>query len=1254
MVIGQLDRYPDFYFPTMNFPKFAIFALLTHLADAGLVIDYTFDHLSANHVEGEKISDATRAEDASGNRHHGFYSGAGNSIHYTGMTPSGTGGVDFSLTPGQGGVIIRDNLNDAGSGSPNSWWGAGNTPVQPVIGSGESWTIEAVINFQGTGGTEAIIANNGGGSEWWWRVTGGDTFQCLFADSNSSTGGISHNVPGGFDNDWHHVALVLDRSAGELRSYYDYVLIGTTSFTPGDFGAIGNATRDLEIGQFDGTSSRDFDGQMDRLRISDEVLSVTQFVGGATSAPTVNSFTASQMSVSPGDDVMLTWDVDDASSIEILGMGFVSGNLVTVNPEVTTTYTLTATNNVGLMTSDVTVTVIPFLGDVADTRFQPDRGFYETPQNVVISTDTPGAAIHYTTDGSVPSESNGTLYSGPILVDGMTTLRAAAFLEGYRPTNVDTHTYLFLSEVLNQPSNPAGFPSDWGTHTQTPGNGSSFLAVADYEMDTSVATLAQLEESLSCLPVVSIVMDRDDLFDEATGIYSNPMQDGSLWERATSVELIHADGTPGFQEDAGIRMQGAAARRPWKTPKHSFRLLFKDEYGAGKLDYPLFPDSREDQFNTLVLRAGFNDAWTISAISQSNNALYLSDQWARDSHRDMGQVAAPGRFVHLYLGGLYWGVYNLMERPDAAFQSEHQGGGDADWDVVKHGGPQVVDGSVASWNSLYGEAVDSPLDYDSVLAQLDVESLVDYMLVNFYSGTNDWLPNNWYAARGPSGKYQFFVWDTEMGFNSENHTGKSNASSPARIYSELRDSAEFRMLFADRAQKALFLDGALTITASQVRLQSLADQAECAMRAESARWGDVRRSPAYTYESHWVPEFNQAMSFLSSRGSVLLGQLRSANLFPDVDAPIFAQYGGSVSSGYELVMTTDSGVTYYTADDSDPRAVGGAVSGGALVYSGAMLPRLMSSGLVKARTLSSGEWSALTEARFVVGVTASAANLVVSEIHYRPGVPTEGEDPGMIYGRKDFEFLELMNISEEVIELSDVVISGGIVFDFNTGSVATLNPGARVVVVGNAAAFGVRYPEVSASLIAGEFQGSLSNDGELLRIEGVGGSLIREFTYNDQLPWPTSADGEGYSLVLGGENHGEGGIWCPSAMIHGTPGGGDGLSFVGAVGDDEDGDGLDALIEYALGTSDQDGQAGNANLGGVVINGALEFYYRNDLRAKEARLAPEFSVDLVNWSGDESMMELVSREHNGDGTETARWRSTMNVPRLFMRLKATR
>ena len=1240
----------------MRFLKIVGLVVLPHMVEGGVVLDFTFDHLAANHVEGEKIQDATRAEDVGGNRHHGFYSGGANSVHYTEMTPSGMGGLDFSQTPGQGGVIIRDNLSDGGAGSPNAWWGGGNTPLQPVIGAGESWTIEAVINFQGTGGTEAIIANNGGGSEWWWRVTGGDTLQCLFADSNSSTGGISHNVPGGLDSDWHHVALVFDRGAGEVRSYYDYVLIGTTSFTPGDFGAIGNATRDLEIGQFDGTSSRDFDGQMDQLRISDEVLLPEEFIGGATTVPTIQSFTAGGDMTSPGEAVILSWDVDGAATLEISGVGFVSGSSVTVNPEETTTYTLTATNNIGSVTSQVTVTVIPFLGDVADTKFIPDRGLYSGTQAVVISSATMGAEIYYTTDGSVPTEANGTLYTGPIMVNATTTLRAAAFLDGYRPTNVDTHTYVFVSEVLNQAAAPAGFPSDWGTHIQTPGNGQSFLAVADYEMDTSVASAAELESSLSCLPVVSIVMDRDDLFDEATGIYANPMQDGAFWERATSVELIYPDGTPGFQEDAGIRIQGAAARRPWATPKHSFRLLFKNEYGAGKLEYPLFPESREDEFNTLVLRAGFNDAWTIAASSQSDNALYLSDQWARDAHRDMGQVAAPGRYVHLYLDGLYWGVYNLMERPDAAFQSEHQGGADEDWDVVKHGGPQVVDGGIASWNSVYGKATDSPLDYDDVLSELDAVSLVDYMLVNFYGGTNDWLPNNWYAAQGPSGKYQFFVWDAEMGFNNVNHTGKSNANSPARIYSELRESAEFRMLFADRAQKALFEDGALTSSASQARLQRLADEVECAMRAESARWGDAWESSAYTYEDDWVPEFNQAMSFLGSRKNVLLGQLRSADLFPDVDAPIYVQHGGSVASGFMLSMTTDSGVTYYTTDGSDPRAVGGGVAAGAQTYSGAIPPELVSSGVVKARTLSGGEWSALAEATFVVGVPASSVNLVVSEIHYRPSSATAAEDPGMIYGRKDFEFIELMNITGDAVELTNVSLSEGIVFEFQEGTV--LNPGERIVVVGNTTAFAIRYPGVT---IAGEFQGSLSNDGEMLRIEGVGGSLIREFIYNDQLPWPTAADGDGFSLVLGSPamnpDHGKGENWCPSVMEHGTPGAGDGVAFSGVVGVDDDGDGLDALIEYGLGSSDEDGLSGNSRLGCVFIDGGLEYFYQRDLSAKDVMLVPEMSVDLESWAtdpGDGSVFELTSRLHNGDGTETLSWRPVQGGSRVFVRLRAIR
>ncbi len=786
---------------------------------------------------------------------------------------------------------------------------------------------------------------------------------------------------------------------------------------------------------------------------------------------------------------------------------------------------------------------VGFSGLVGDTAFDPDRGFYTAATNITISTPTLGAQIFFTTDGSEPTPSNGAVYAEPIPITTTTTLRAAAFLADYIPANVDTHTYIFAADVVKQPNDPASFPTDWGTHimynwkTQVM---ESFLAAADYGMDTSVATAHQLKKAIEFLPAISLVMDRDDLFDSTAGIYSNPMpkvlaEKRESWERPASVELIHLDGTRGFQENAGIRMQGAASRRPWTTPKHSFRILFKDEYGVGKLEYPLFIGSHVDRFNTLVLRAGFNDAWTIcDERSASDNALYISDQWARDSHRDMGQLAASGRFVNLFLNGLYWGVYNLHERPDASFQSEHQGGADADWDVICHKDPYVVDGTIDTWNNLYSDTITNPLDYGKVLDNLNVVSLIDYMLLNLYNGTHDWMPNNWYAARriGLMQGYQFFIWDAEMSFNSDNFTGIDIANSPARLYSELRDSPDFRMLFADRAHFALANGGALTKAASKARLQRLADEISNAIRGESARWGDVSRTPPYTFENDWLPELSQMMMFLEDRDVVLLDQLRDANLFPSADPPAFAQHGGQVPFNFELTINTDRGVAYYTLDGSDPRLSSGAISPTALLYNPALKPQLTATGPVCARTLDTSEWSALTKASFIVGIPAAAANLVISKFDYNPAAANALEDPSNIYNRKDFEFLELVNISLKPVELANVKFVSGIEFDFNTSSILTIDPGQYIVVVSNPDAFAARYPSVPASYVAGVFRGNLSNDGEQIVLEAANGSAICDFTFNDQPPWPHPADGDGFFLVLNdpfaNPNHGDPRNWHPS------------------------------------------------------------------------------------------------------------------------------
>ena len=66
---------------------------------------------------------------------------------------------------------------------------------------------------------------------------------------------------------------------------------------------------------------------------------------------------------------------------------------------------------------------------------------------------------------------------------------------------------------------------------------------------------------------------------------------------------------------------------------------------------------------------------------------------------------------------------------------------------------------------------------------------------------------------------------------------------------------------------------------------------------------------------------------------------------------------------------------------------------------GASEVTLTQTGSLKARSFSGGEWSALTEADFIVGIPASPSNLVVSEINYNPAGAADTK-----------ECLELMNI----------------------------------------------------------------------------------------------------------------------------------------------------------------------------------------------------------------------------------------------------
>lgn len=83
--------------------------------------------------------------------------------------------------------------------------------------------------------------------------------------------------------------------------------------------------------------------------------------------------------------------------------------------------------------------------DVVETCVVPAAsvkgGAYAEAQSIILATTTPGAKIKYTTDGTTPSEDNGTEYKNPISITANTGLRAYAHKSGMEPSGMMVEEY---------------------------------------------------------------------------------------------------------------------------------------------------------------------------------------------------------------------------------------------------------------------------------------------------------------------------------------------------------------------------------------------------------------------------------------------------------------------------------------------------------------------------------------------------------------------------------------------------------------------------------------------------------------------------------------------------------------------------------------------------------------------------------------------------------------------------------------------
>lgn len=610
-----------------------------------------------------------------------------------------------------------------------------------------------------------------------------------------------------------------------------------------------------------------------------------------------------------------------------------------------------------------------YQGPTPEVTIDQPHGYRTEPFTVSISCPSaPRSEIYYTLDGSEPSTVNGTRYTEPISVSSTTILRACVPNPDTVRATIATRTWLFLDDILQQSSDtPAGWPAGETINGQKMEYGMrSEIVNGDRERLANGITNAE------SVATISIVTDIANLLDPKTGIYVNPANSGIAWERPVSVEQI--DPVHGsvneFQIDAGLRIRGAYSRKK-ANPKHSFRLFFRGSYGQGSLDFPLFGDEGTDSFKKVDLRTAQNYSWGGENSAQN---IMCREVFSRDSQRDMGMPYTRSRYYHLFLNGVYWGLYQTQERADDNYAASYMGGENDDWDVIKtanENGSYFTEAAEGTFDMFYALA-DIAIQEGFTGAHADnywrvqglnpdgtpnpnypkyvnVDNLIVYMLLTHYVGDSDSpisaskFPNNMYGLINrvtPDG----FIWlrhDAEHSLGVRSGYPVTDVSTltwgtdssyetyakfnPSYLHAKLMQHPVYRMRFADTVQKACYGDGPMSPENAKARFRARMQEIDLAIIGESARWGRGK-----TRDNEWLTACNYVLdTYLTQRRDILIAGYQSLGWFPSVAAPQASQYTGFVDANTAVSVFASTNF-YYTLNGEDPRASDGSVNAQAI------------------------------------------------------------------------------------------------------------------------------------------------------------------------------------------------------------------------------------------------------------------------------------------------------------------------------------
>lgn len=343
------------------------------------------------------------------------------------------------------------------------------------------------------------------------------------------------------------------------------------------------------------------------------------------------------------------------------------------------------------------------------------------------------------------------------------------------------------------------------------------VSAVEGKLSSSVTTASYILGQKHTLPVLSLSVDPDDMFG-AGGIYSN-----NLHDRELGCHLALYEDGGGFSIDCGVELMGSAASDP---AKKSLKITFRGCYGAGVLGYPLFGDEGIQVFDALYLSA--------CDYEQTLFRDALVTQLAMDMGGNM--PLQRYRYCVLYINGEYFGIYAIREPMDELYYAQREAVTEVDVTILEEPAPYASDlQNLAAFCESHD--LTQQEHYDYVSAQLDVDGLIDWLILQGYSCNGDIGGNLRYFSDGS--RWKQGLYDLDGAFYD--HSGFANVFSGEEPYqfltiaSSLIRNEDFRESFLERLGEEL--EGTLGNDHVLGRIDEFAALLAPEIARERERWG---------------------------------------------------------------------------------------------------------------------------------------------------------------------------------------------------------------------------------------------------------------------------------------------------------------------------------------------------------------------------------------------------------------------------------